>query len=78
MIALILAAAIAQGADVSADAPDDRLSLLVESGSPEERRRAMQILADRKAEGVVPLLARVAEAPETDLLTRQMAVSCPW
>jgi len=76
VIALILAAALAQGADVPGDAPDDRLAVLVERGSPEERRRAMQILADRRAEGAVSLVVRVAEAAETDLLTRQMAVSC--
>lgn len=76
MIAFILAAALAQGADVSADAPNDRLAWIVDRGSPEERRRAMQILADRKAEGAVHRIAAVAEAPETDLLTRQMAVSC--
>ncbi len=76
MIALILAAALAQVAEVQADAPDDRLAQLVERGSPEERRRAMHLLAERKAEGAVALIARVAEAAETDLVTRQMAVSC--
>ncbi len=80
MIALILAAVLAQGADAEAllppDTPDDRLALLVERGTPEERRRAMQLLADRRSEGAVALLVRAAEAPDTDLLTRQMAVSC--
>jgi len=67
LLALLLVASLVHAEDAAAQ---------LEKGTPEEQRSAMRTLADQGARDAGPAIARIAEAPGTDLLTRQMAVSC--